>query len=313
MAVMAKATQAPGLTSSADLHEWAAEVLNLRFDEVLSYAWAVTVAWNVNAVHDMRVALRRLRTALRDLDPLIDEKPLKRVRQDLKKISDKLGMVRDEDVAIIALEKMLVDIDRPEIREGLEFIISEKRARREIDHSQLLKTLAAIPLTDLRERFAIRIRDSLRQQDLFSPRSLKEVGSIVINRHLDTVSVLGPVIYEPFETERLHDLRLASKRLRYALELFGPAWDGGLDDSAAEIAKLQSFLGDVHDCDVWTETLTKKLTDKKKAKPDSRTAAAAWLLSKFVRKRAKAYSSALKLWNEWQSNSLIDRLRKVLT
>jgi CHAD domain-containing protein len=46
---------------------------------------------------------------------------------------------------------------------------------------------------------------------------------------------------------KLHGLRLASKRLRYTLELFQPCYPAGLDDRLEALKKLQDWLGDVND------------------------------------------------------------------
>ena len=308
MPLMAKAKQAPAVSSSADLYAWAAEVLRLRFDEVVSYGNAVLVPWNVNAVHDMRVAIRRLRSALLDFVQVINETPLKRVKDDLKKIADSLGTVRDHDVAIIALEEFAKDTANASILTGIEDMIGELRKKREQAHSRLQKTLDSIALDKLRERFSKRIEDSLRQQELFGPASLQDVGRAVIEARLQEFCDIGTSIYEPFADRKLHDLRIAAKRLRYSIELFTVCWGDEIAGFATELAKLQSNLGDVHDCDVWTTTLTKRLKGKDKAKTQDQTTAAAWLLSKYVGKRSKAYRSALELWREWTANQFTERL-----
>ncbi len=308
---MAKAKQAPAASSSADLYEWAAEVLSLRFDEVMSFGGAVLVPWNVNAVHDVRVALRRLRTALRDFVQVIDEKPLKRVKNDLKKIAGLLGAVRDKDVAIIALQELAGQSPDVFIKEGISELTEDLKASREHAHSRLRRTLESISLDELRKRFSDRIEDSLRQQELFSPGSLSEAGRTVIKARLQEFCNDGPAIYEPFDGVQLHDLRIAAKRLRYAIELFGVCWGDEIAEFASELAKLQSHLGEVHDCDVWTTILTKRLKEKEKEKSKAQAvyAASAWLLSKFVGKRSKEYRSALELWSEWKASKFVEKLR----
>ena len=123
---------------------------------------------------------------------------------------------------------------------------------------------------------------------------------------------MSTAIYDPFDDIELHDLRIAAKRLRYAIELFGVAWGDEIAGFAAELSKMQSFLGEVHDCDVWMATLTKSLKENGRSKTQNSTKAAAWLLSKFVAKRSKEYRGALELWSEWQANGFVDRLRAIL-
>lgn len=309
---MAKAKQAPAVSSASDLYEWAAAVLLLRFDEVMSFAGAVLVPWNVNAVHDMRVALRRLRSALRDFVQVIDEKPLKRVKNDLKKIADLLGAVRDRDVAIVALDEMADDAPEDAIKQGIGELIDDLRKERKRAHSRLLKAFESISLDRLFQRFSDRIVDSLRQQELFSPGTLDEAGRTVIEARLQEFCGMGSAIYDPLDSVQLHDLRIGAKRLRYAIELFGVCWGEKIAAFASELAKFQSFLGEVHDCDVWNVTLTKHIKENGKAKNENSTKAAAWLISRFEDKRSKEYRGALDLWREWETNGFADRLRNVL-
>lgn len=310
---MAKAKQSPSVSSTADICEWAASVLLLRFDEVMSFRGAILVPWNVNAVHDMRVALRRLRSALRDFVQVIDEKPLKRVKGDLKKVADALGAIRDLDVAVIALDEFASQSSDNDIVEGIGEIARDLRERRERAHTRLQKTLESISLDDLRRRFSDRIDDALRQQELFRPGTLNEAGRTVIEARMQEFCDMSTAIYDPFDGIELHDLRIATKRLRYAIELFAVAWGDEIAGFAAELTKMQSFLGEVHDCDVWTATLTKNLKENDKAKTQTSKKAAAWLLSKFVAKRSKEYRGALELWSDWQANGFVKRLRDILS
>ena len=56
---------------------------------------------------------------------------------------------------------------------------------------------------------------------------------------------------DPEDRERHHSMRIAAKRLRYTLEILRPMCPGRLDESVETIKKLQTLLGDIHDCDVW--------------------------------------------------------------
>ena len=85
--------------------------------------------WNdPEGVHDMRVASRRVRSALRDFAPHLRKTKLSLSTRLLKEIADKLGVVRDCDVAIIALEKLQKKV-KPEISSGLQQIIDDLKAR----------------------------------------------------------------------------------------------------------------------------------------------------------------------------------------
>ena len=61
---------------------------------------------------------------------------------------------------------------------------------------------------------------------------------------------------DPKDQLRHHAMRIAAKRLRYTMELVGPAYEGRLDESVEAARNLQVMLGAIHDCDVWTEQLS---------------------------------------------------------
>lgn len=57
-------------------------------------------------------------------------------------------------------------------------------------------------------------------------------------------------IADPENVRELHDMRIAFKRLRYLLEIFGVAFDGDLSPFLDEVKAMQDLLGDIHDRDV---------------------------------------------------------------
>jgi hypothetical protein len=76
-----------------------------------------------------------------------------------------------------------------------------------------------------------------------------EVAKIVAVR-LDEVCSFMPRARDPEAVHTLHDLRIAAKRLRYVLELFGDQFGPYATEAAKQAKKLQDLLGEIHDCDV---------------------------------------------------------------
>ncbi len=58
------------------------------------------------------------------------------------------------------------------------------------------------------------------------------------------------LVADPARVTELHDMRIACKRLRYLLEIFGVAFETNLDPFLEDVKGLQDLLGDIHDCDV---------------------------------------------------------------
>lgn len=67
---------------------------------------------------------------------------------------------------------------------------------------------------------------------------------------IDEVYSYDGDVADPRKVTELHDMRIACKRLRYLLEIFGPAFDTDLAPYIDAVKELQDVLGDIHDCDV---------------------------------------------------------------
>lgn len=64
----------------------------------------------------------------------------------------------------------------------------------------------------------------------------------------------------PDRVRELHDMRIAAKRLRYCFEFFSPCF-ADLNEALKRFKKLQDYLGELHDCDVWVDYLRRQLRD----------------------------------------------------
>ena len=314
---MAKAKEITGIDCAADALEWAGKVLRVRFDEVIELRAAALDFSDIEGVHQMRVATRRLRSALHDFLPLVKKRPLRRVRKNLKEIADALGAVRDQDVAILALEQLqsAAEIDQTieQIKEGIEKLLEERRRLRERAQMNLIQTLDAGGLAKLQADFTAALDKAVRKNKRTRVVSFNEAGRDAVAASLRELCDLGESVYEPFNIEKLHEMRIAAKRLRYAVELFTACWGASIAPFAVEIAQMQSFLGEVHDCDVWLENLGVRMRRRQNGVANgSERQGAVWLLSEFIKNRTKNYRAALKLWSEWEANDFAERMRMII-
>ena len=178
-------------------------------------------------VHSMRVASRRLRSALRDFMPYLRQRGLTSVLKQTKSIAAALGDVRDQDVAIIALEK--VEKQAPgEVGPALKKLIDERKDVRNQSRERLSSVLVEKEMNEARSDFMARIHLATRlrkARDGGDPLlTFSTMAATVIVDRLKELEKLSDSLY-PFKAEPLHDMRIAAKRLRYALELFTSAGD----------------------------------------------------------------------------------------
>lgn len=81
-------------------------------------------------------------------------------------------------------------------------------------------------------------------------RRLRPNARRILAVRIDEVYSYDGLVADPTNVTELHDMRIACKRLRYLLEIFGVAFGADLRPFTAEVAGLQDLLGDIHDCDV---------------------------------------------------------------
>jgi CHAD domain-containing protein len=270
-------------------------------------------------VHDMRVLSRRMRSAISDFQPHL-RKPGISIGT-LRTIAKSLGAVRDEDVALAALESLKAEAPADAV-EGIESLLEERRQRQAKARAVLMKMISAVAVREFRARFQNQItvlaiakpKAARGQPPAETSLTLRELGTKAINGRLKDFRSAVRSIYFPFEITKIHALRILAKRLRYAVELFRFCWGEDLHDTAKEIAELQTSLGELHDCDVWIDYLGRRLksaTRKGKDNPDSAKLRAGytWLLQEFSRQRTGHYHDALRRWQQWESRAFLDELK----
>jgi CHAD domain-containing protein len=124
---MARAQPVPGLSAEGSYASAAATVVSVRSRELTEHSRGVLDRSDVERVHDMRVATRRLRAALEVFEPCFPRKRLKAALAEVKGLADALGERRDRDVAIAALEEFAEGMAAPD-RRGISDLIVRLRA-----------------------------------------------------------------------------------------------------------------------------------------------------------------------------------------
>jgi len=138
------------------------------------------------------------------------------------------------------------------------------------------------------------------------------MSRVVILGRLKELEKLSVGLFQPFEIETLHDMRIAAKRLRYAIELFQQCWRRSIAGYAKRASQIQTALGDVHDYDVWMESVGKEILSARKQKQPERVAALMWLLSYLVKLRTKHLRDAFARWSDWETQGVSGKLREIL-
>lgn len=209
----------------------------------LADAWPGVVAGDASAVHRARVATRRLREALPVLDG--ERRGVRRLRKDLRSLTRALGPVRELDVTLGLIVRLLHD--EPSLDAALETIrvrLMERRLRR---RARLLRNIDELDIAAILARVrALSIHGASRAAPRRTPFDRLEIRRRMAARasRLGRAVDRAGALYAP---EALHAVRIAVKKLRYSLELGRAARIVGAARAATQLRRYQDLLGEWHD------------------------------------------------------------------
>jgi CHAD domain-containing protein/adenylate cyclase class IV len=199
-------------------------------------------------VHDMRVACRRLRSALDVLAEGFPEAIREELGGDLRWIGRALGRVRDLDVAIARVETMETEATTYE-RPALQIFAQGLSVRRAERRLRLVERLDS-------ERFGAFAARARGWVDAGPPPAAEvpgaglpgfAVASRIVAPWIDAMGKAYERAERSMEVADLHALRIAAKKARYAIEYFAEIEGPVATRRARRIASLQDFLGDHRD------------------------------------------------------------------
>lgn len=218
---------------------------------------------DIECLHRMRVASRRLRCALGLLEPELGAAG-RALRKPSRRITRALGAARDLDVRIAFVAGELAAARDRRVRPGLRRLMERAREDRARAQEQVMEMLATLEREDVlgaveravrplagRAAGAGRVRESRR-------RAAPEVA-----RRLDALLALEGAVSRLDDVEGLHRMRIEAKHLRYALEMLAPAYHGALRPFVTAVRRAQRLLGQIHDCDMWIAYLPAFLADER--------------------------------------------------
>jgi CHAD domain-containing protein len=147
---VAKAKSIPELSAERSYAEAAARIVSVRAAELTEQARGVLDTGDIERVHDMRVATRRLRAALEIFEPCFPANAFRAALGEVKRLADALGERRDRDVAIATLRGFNDQMPAAD-RRGIGSLIQELRDEQEHANRELAPLVEGPRLNSLRE------------------------------------------------------------------------------------------------------------------------------------------------------------------
>ena len=199
---------------------------------------------DAHGVHQARVASRRLREAVPVLTAGVKGTKARKVRGKIRRLTQALGTVRELDVTIQLLDELVANetLPRPALEAVRGRVVLERDARRAV----MLKRFEHVNMPKLERRLAS-VGDVLVTARAESWRDALGARLLKRSKALAAAMTAAGHMYSP---EQLHEVRIAAKKLRYAMEL---AFDAGVKSASAPVRtvkRAQDTLGRLHDLQV---------------------------------------------------------------
>jgi CHAD domain-containing protein len=205
------------------------------------------------AIHDARVAARRLRSDLRTFGPVLDPTWAKPLRAELGWVGALLGRVRDPEVLVARLGARIESIADPGIVAG-KMLLDDLELQRVGARRRLLEGLRSERFGTLVDRLVEGATDP-GAVDGGTADAVETAGPLMSRPWRRLVRAAGRIGPQPEDAD-LHRVRIEVKRVRYAAEAFSPALGTRADRFAATARTLQDLLGEHHDAVVSLAWLT---------------------------------------------------------
>ena len=214
---------------------------------------------DIEYVHQMRVASRRLRNSLYLFRECLTGKKSKAWLDDVRNITHALGNARDKDIQIAELNLLYTDDLDPKYKPGYARLLLRLKQSRTKAQKKINKTLFALQedgtLSDITETLS-RLIDSSEATTSYAPPLYEKACDSILAELTEFLSY-KPFVHEPDNMDKLHAMRIAGKHLRYTMEVFAPIYEGALDPFIILMKNIQNLLGEFHDNDVWVNWLPK--------------------------------------------------------
>jgi CHAD domain-containing protein len=326
--VTAAMPDAPGVLADDVMAEAARKVLHFHWQRMLSHEPGTRLGEDPEELHDMRVATRRMRAACAVFAPSLNDKATAPSVKGLKRTGRALGAVRDLDVFRLKLQAYLDALAATQ-QHDLDPLLAAWQARRTEAGEELLAHLDSERYARFKEQFGqlVETPERWNQAAAFaaedtSPRVRWAAPALIFERLADVRACAEPLGSPDARLEQYHRLRIAGKRLRYALESFEETLGPEAGDLIEALKGLQDHLGDLQEAVVACGLLRDFLTWGTWGQPEGkeRTVPSAPVIAPGVATYLAARQSELQqlvgsfpqAWTQFQSPDFSRKVQKAL-
>ncbi|OAI39125.1 hypothetical protein AYO38_08135 [bacterium SCGC AG-212-C10] len=244
---------ATGVNASMTAADAGFAIMRKQFGIFLANEASTRLGEDIEGLHDMRVAARRLRAAMSAFGAYLP--PItQRYREQLGWVAAALGEVRDLDVQLEDMVAWRSGFDAQQAA-ALDTVEQLFRDRRTAARRRMLFALDSRRYEGFVMRFSRFLERGPLRTFLPGRQPLVQVAPQLLERRYKKLRKLGDAIEKTSPPEEYHILRIAGKKLRYALEFMGPVYGADSIAFSQRVTALQDVLGRHQDAEVVIEAL----------------------------------------------------------
>jgi CHAD domain-containing protein len=245
--------EGPGVLPEDPLAEAGRKVWRYQFAHMLLHEQGTVLGEDIEELHDMRVATRRMRAAFDVFGEAFTPKALKSHLKGLRRTGRTLGKVRDLDVFIDKAQRYQESLPMGE-RHSLDPLLQAWEQDRQVAREEMTVYLESSRYLSFKENFFAFLSSPgegalPRSPDLHTPYLVRETAPVLIYNRLAAVRTYDELIPQA-SLQQFHALRIEFKKLRYTLEYFREVLGDEAKGVINEIKGLQDHLGDLNDTNV---------------------------------------------------------------
>jgi CHAD domain-containing protein len=251
-------TEKIGIEPNDLLAEAGRKVMRYHFAEMLRHEDGTRLGEDIEALHDMRVATRRLRASFEVFSDAFEPQALKPHLKGLRATGRALGSVRDLDVFMEKAQRYLSMLPEAE-RGGLDPLLSKWHEQREEKRARMLEHLNSWAYASFKRKFNLFLHSpgtGVRSKPVEqpAPERVSELAPVLIYSRIAAARAYAPLLADA-PVERLHMLRIEFKKLRYTVEYFSEVLGKRSLEVIDDLKQIQDHLGDLNDAQVATQII----------------------------------------------------------
>lgn len=274
------------------------------------YARQVRSGEDAEALHQLRVYLRRLRNLLWMFRGLFPGKQLSLWEESMRAIAQASSPIRDLDVYVDYLKqykRRLVSLAAKKVLDGL---IRDARKRRRKLPSRLDRALDSFARKRVFQGMAKSLKKLSKEPPRESTAKIYKICRKRIFKRVGNLLAFDSVVYQPANVKELHRMRIAAKHLRYSLEAVEEIYGREINSYIQHVVSFHRSLGEIHDYDVWLMHIAERVKSRKVGAQDK---PALNRLQRYTRiSRNKAYKEFAAHWSRSKRDRFFEDLMEYI-